>query len=259
MIDIVDLTQHYGVRPVLKDVNLRIATGELVAVMGPNGMGKSTLLAAVAGMLTPQKGYIEIDGLRRKRSEDAELKIRKRLFYLPDNPWLPVHKTGREFLLNVGKLYGVSFERLFDHIERLTPLFDLTQQIDAPIASYSTGQQKKIAICSALVSDATVLLMDEPFSGGLDPSALFALKRVMQGLAARNDITALITTPVPEIVEEVAERIAILRDGCVLAYDTADGLRALTGVSGSLQDVLESMLSPDTLKNIERYFEGSRS
>ncbi|MBX7254937.1 MAG: ABC transporter ATP-binding protein [Candidatus Hydrogenedentes bacterium] len=259
MIDIVNLTQHYGVRPILKNLNLRVATGELVAVMGPNGMGKSTLLATVAGMLAPQEGYVEIDGLRRRSSEVAELKIRQRVFYLPDNPWLPVYKTGREFLLNVGRLYGVAYNRLFDHIERLAPLFDLTHQIDAPIKSYSTGQQKKISICSALVSDVPILLLDEPFSGGLDPSALFALKRVMQGLAARNDITALITTPVPEIVEEVAERIAILRDGNVLAYDTADGLRAATGVSGSLQDVLETMLSPDTLKNIEKYFEGSRS
>ena len=63
MINVVDLTQHYGVRPVLRNVNLQVRRGELVVLLGPNGMGKTTLLAAMAGVLSPQKGYVEIDGL----------------------------------------------------------------------------------------------------------------------------------------------------------------------------------------------------
>lgn len=78
MIRVVDLVQHYGVRPVLKEINLEIKTGELVAVMGPNGMGKSTLLAAMSGMLTPQKGYAEIGGMRRKQNPEIEHQIRCR-------------------------------------------------------------------------------------------------------------------------------------------------------------------------------------
>lgn len=255
MIKVVGLTQHYGVRPVLRNINLDIHAGEVVALMGPNGMGKSTLLASIAGALAPQKGYVEIDGLRRRSSEDAELAIRRKVFYLPDHPWLPVHKTGREFLLAVGRLYSVDYDRLFDHIDRLLALFDLDENGDAPISSYSTGQQKKISICSALVSDAPVLLLDEPFSGGLDPAALLALKRVMQRLAERNDITVLMTTPVPEIVQEIAERIAILRDGELVACDTIDGLRTMTSSTGSLEDILAHFMHADTLANIDKYLE----
>ncbi len=65
MINVVNLTQHYGVRPVLRNVNLTVNCGEMVVLLGPNGMGKTTLMAAIAGVLAPQKGYVEIDGLRR--------------------------------------------------------------------------------------------------------------------------------------------------------------------------------------------------
>ena len=94
MIHVVDLTQHYGVRAVLHGIDLKIAEGELVVVLGPNGMGKTTLLAAMAGVLAPQKGWVEIDGARRRQSPEVELAIRRRVVYLPDHPWLPSNMTG---------------------------------------------------------------------------------------------------------------------------------------------------------------------
>lgn len=259
MINVVDVTQHYGVRPVLRNVNLRVKAGELVGLMGPNGMGKTTLLGAIAGVLCPQKGFVEIDGVRRRSSPENELAIRRKIFYLPDHPWLPKNRTGREFLLTVGQLYEVEDDRLMDHVDRLLQLFDLNRQADSPIRSYSNGQQKKIAICAALVSDAPVMLLDEPFSGGLDPSALLALKSVLLRLAERADVTVVMATPVPEIVEGLAHRIAVLREGELVAYDTPDGLRELTGCSGPLQEALERLINPQTLENIERYFEGADS
>ena len=118
MIVLSHVTQHYGVRPVLRGINLRIERGEIVVVLGPNGMGKSTLLGVMGGALTPQRGYVEIDGLRRRSSVENELAIRRKALYLPDKAWVPAQRTGREFLLGVGRLYEVSDDRLFDHIER---------------------------------------------------------------------------------------------------------------------------------------------
>lgn len=257
MIRLVDVTQHYGVRPVLRQINLQIETGDLVTVVGPNGMGKTTLLGVMAGVLAPQKGYCEIDGLRRRSSEENELAIRKRVAYLPDHPWLPRNRTGREFLLGVGRLYDLEDERLMDHVDRLVRLFDLSTEGDWPIRSYSNGQQKKIAICSALVTEAPVLLLDEPFSGGLDPSGILALKRVLQRLADESDVTVVMTSPVAELVEELADRIVVLREGRIAAYDTADGLRRHSECSGPLAEVLERLIHPHTLENIQQYFEGS--
>ena len=117
MIRVVNVWHHYGVRPVLKDVSLHVECGRLVAVMGPNGMGKSTLLTLIGGLLWPLEGFVEIDGKRRRSSIEAEIAIRKKLVYLPDQPFLPPDSTGREFLLAVGRLYEVGERRLMEHAD----------------------------------------------------------------------------------------------------------------------------------------------
>lgn len=256
MISVVNVTQHYGVRPVLRDVNLQINSGELVVLLGPNGMGKSTLLGVIGGVLAPQHGYVEINGLRRRSSVEHELAIRKAAVFLTDHPWLPANRTGREFLLAVGRLYDLDHDRLMDHVERLLALFELDRQADWPIRGYSHGQQKKVAICSALVAESPVLLLDEPFAGGLDPSGLLALKRVLTHLVERKQATVVLTSPVPELVEEIAHRIVILREGEVAAFDTLEGLRKTTGCRGSLGEVLQAMIFPETMRNLDHYFEG---
>jgi ABC-type multidrug transport system ATPase subunit len=258
MINIVNVWHHYGIKPVLRDVSLYVEPGQLVAVMGPNGMGKSTLLALVAGVLWPIKGYTEIDGHRRRNSIEEEIEIRKKVFYLPDEPYLPIYSTGREFVLAMGRLYEVEEQRLLEHTEQLLNLFDLTEQADSPIRSYSAGQKKKIGICSALVTEAPILILDEPFSGGLDSSALLALSEVLKNLAKRKDVTVLMAVPVPELVEPLAHKIAIVAEGKILAYDTADGLRRKTNCSGPLTEVLEKLIHPDVVENIESYLRGRR-
>jgi ABC-2 type transport system ATP-binding protein len=100
------------------------------------------------------------------------------------------------------------------------------------------------------------MILDEPFSGGLDPSAILALKRVLKHLAERDDVTIMMATPVPEIVEELAHRIALIHHGELIAVDTVEGLRQHAGVEGNLQEVLERVLNPQTLEHIDRYFQG---
>jgi ABC-type multidrug transport system ATPase subunit len=237
-------------------VNLRIERGELVVVLGPNGMGKTTLLGVMAGVLAPLHGEVYIDGRRRRGSVEDERAIRRSTVYLPDQPWLPAGRTGREFLLAVGALYEVDQGRLFEHIDQLLDLFDLTEQSNSPIRTYSAGQKKKIALCSCLVTEVPVLLLDEPFSGGLDPSGLLALKRILQRHAQRKELTIVLTSPVPELVEEIATRIVIIHQGEILAFDTIDGLQRLTACRGSLSDVLERLVYPDTKQKLDAYFKG---
>lgn len=253
MIEVHALTHHYGLRPVLSDINLEVRTGELVVLLGPNGSGKTTLLGCIGGTIWPVRGYVAVDGVRRRQDAEPERDVRRRVVYLPDNTWLPVQQTGREFLLAVGRLYDVDDFRLFDHADRLLSLFHLEQQGNAPIGSYSTGQRKKIALASALITEAPNLLLDEPFSGGLDPAGILSLKAVLKKLAADENVTVVMTAPVPELVEELAHRIAIIRDGELVVYGDAEQVKAAAGLS-SFDDALETLLYPETVDVVANYF-----
>jgi ABC-type multidrug transport system ATPase subunit len=259
MINVVDVSHHYGLKPVLSHINLHVPAGQLVALMGPNGVGKSTLLGVIAGLIAPARGHVEVNGQRRRASEQIELQIRKQLAFLPDHPWLPDFMTAREWLLAVGQLYDIEADRLMDHINRLLDLFQLAEKGEAPIRTCSNGQKKKIALCGALITEAPVLVLDEPFTGGLDPSAILALRRVLKHLADRTDVTVVMASQIPEMVEHLADRIAILSGTHVIAYDTMDGLRAKTGCPGSLPEVFEKLVHPQTLEHIENYFNRPRA
>jgi ABC-type multidrug transport system ATPase subunit len=113
-----------------------------------------------------------------------------------------------------------------------------------------------VALCGALVAETPVMLLDEPFSGGLDPSGILALKRVLRHRVDREDVTVVMATPVPELVEELADRVAVLREGRIVAFDTVDGLRAASGCGGTLDEVYERLVNPQAVANIQQYFEG---
>jgi ABC-type multidrug transport system ATPase subunit len=255
MIDVIDCSFHYGIRPVLRDVSLHIDRGELVALMGPNGMGKTTLLALIAGILPPARGRVEIDGKRRRSSVENEKAIRRGVVYLSADAWLPPLRSGREWLLAVGRTYSVSDERLMAHADDLLELFALRKIADSHMGSYSSGQKKKVLLAGALITEAPIMVLDEPFSGGLDPSGILSLRRVLQHLRAQRQTTIVMATPVPELVEELADRVALIHEGKLIAYDTVDGLRKTAGVTGKLDEVYERLVSPTNVETIDRYLQ----
>ncbi len=256
MIDLVDITLHYSVKPVLRNLSLRVESGELVGVMGANGTGKSSLLQVAAGVLSPLKGHVEIDGIRRRSTVENELAVRQRTVYLAADPWLPGSTSGREFMIAVGSLYGIDPDRLIDHAEELIQLFNLGEVSDSAISTYSSGQKKKAALCATLITETPVMILDEPFAGGLDPAGIAALRRILEQKADREDVTVLMATPVPEIVEQVADRVAIIHEGKILTCDTPDGLRKAAGCDGSLGDVMEVLLRRQVSDSLGRDLKG---
>ena len=255
IISVKNVWHHYGVRPILKNVSLDIKHGELVVVMGPNGMGKSTLLGLIGGTMYPIKGEIEIDGKIRRSSIENEKDIRRKLVYLPDTPFLPPRSTGREFLLAVTRIYDVDSIHAMEHAEALLEVFDLKEKADSPISSYSTGQQKKLGLCSALLTEASILVLDEPFSGGLDSAGLLAMSKILKMLASRDDVTVVMAVPVPELVEPLADKLIILADGEVIAYDTPAAIKQQAGGNISLSEALEKLAHPDRVNTIDQYLE----
>src|ERR1051325_5104560 len=98
MINVADVSHHYGLKPVLSHINLHVPVGELVALMGPNGVGKSTLLGIITGLIASARGHVEINGLPRRASEEVELQIRRQMVFLPAHPWNPDYFSGKSGL-----------------------------------------------------------------------------------------------------------------------------------------------------------------
>ena len=242
MITFADCWFRYTDRQILAGINLSVAAGECVAVMGQNGCGKSTLLQAAAGLIPLQQGRIVMHGLERRSNVATEHQLRRSSCYLPANTWLPGGLSGREYLAGVGELY----ERTAQDISRCSAALLTAFHLEANQVTdaLSTGQQKKLALCGALISDADCYILDEPFAGGLDPAGILTLQHVMQELAARSDVTILFATPVPQIVGQLAHRVAVLHEGVILACDTVPALCARYSAT-DLAEVMSHITPPD--------------
>ncbi|NQZ67926.1 MAG: ABC transporter ATP-binding protein [Lentisphaeria bacterium] len=252
MIDVKNLWHHFQIKPILKDINLTINKGELLCIMGSNGCGKSTLLSTIGGLINPLKGEVYVNEIKRWESEENEMAVRKNLYYLPYEQYFPIFPTGREYLYTVGDIYGIDSFQVLEHIESLAKLYHFEKVIDSSITNYSTGQKKKLAIASALISEVDTFILDEPFSGGLDSSALNVTARILKELADNKDKTVLMAVPVPELVEPIADRVAIMHEGEIIACDSPANLCKENNCE-TLNDVLEHYLNPDMESILEGY------
>ncbi len=253
MIQVSNVFHHYGLRPILQDISFEVEAGQTLAIIGPNGTGKTTLLDVMAGLASPAEGSVWINGRVRRSTVESELAIRQETVFLPNESWFPKNMTGRDFILGVGELWGVPIRRLFDHADRLLSVFQMEAIADSDISGYSTGQRKKIGLCSALITDASIYLLDEPFSGGLDPAGLTAMKQIMKYLTERQDRTVVLTSPVPELVEEVADEVLILNEGTILKHDTVENVKQEANAA-TLDEALRKLIFPETEHELSEYF-----
>jgi len=149
-----------------------------------------------------------IHGCARRQSADSERAARRRTVFLPSDVFLPKDMTVVEYLECSASLFGVDPAQMIDRAEKLLALFALTDVARQSTASLSDGQRKKTGLVAALLTDRDVLLLDEPFSGGLDAAGILAVKRILRR-RADNGQTILLTTPVTEFVTEIADRLLV--------------------------------------------------
>ena len=250
---VVNLTCHYGVAPVLRDVSLAVRRGELLAVMGANAAGKSTLLAAMAGVVSPWRGFVEVLGHRRRDTPGSEMAARQACVYLPAEPFVGA-ASARAWVVGCGRVWGVEDRRLMDHAARLLQLFDLDAALGHDRAS--TGQRHKIALAGALATDAPVMILDEPFGGGLDPSGIVALREVLLDATRRRGRTVVMATPVPQLVEEMADRVAVVGAAAgLVAVDSPAGLMRRTGTA-TLEAAYQSLTTAAASSGAAAYLRG---
>ena len=204
-----NLRVAYGDVRVLNGIDLAIAPGEFVALIGPNGVGKTTLLHAIAGIMPLYGGHVDLDGHDLARAPRA---AKQAIGLAVDPPNLPALLTGRECLALFAGARGLPSipPATFD----LGQTLSLTSVLDRRIDSYSLGMRQKLGIMLGLIGEPPLLLLDEPFNG-LDPRSALAFKSHLVSLVARGDTSVLLATHSLDIAERHATRVVLLMDGRV--------------------------------------------
>jgi ABC-2 type transport system ATP-binding protein len=234
LIEIENLSKHYGDKVAVQDVNLTVRGGEIFGFLGPNGAGKTTTIKMIVGLLQPTAGTVRVAGWD---VQTHPLQAKAALGYVPDQPNLYAKLTGRELLRFVGDLYSLDPAQVARRSDELLRLFDLTAAGDDTLDSYSHGMRQKMGLAAALVHDPKVLLLDEP-TVGLDPKSARQIKDILRQLADRG-AAVFLSTHILEIAERMCDRIGIINRGELAAMGTMAELRG--GQAGSLEDIFLSL------------------
>jgi ABC-2 type transport system ATP-binding protein len=233
MIRLIHLTKVYKGLRAVDDVSLEIKPGVIFGFLGPNGAGKTTTIKLMAGVLKPTEGRIIINGMD---ISEQPAEVKRCTGFVPDRPFLYEKLTASEFLYFIAGLYGVDHRTsLEDRIVRLLDLFDLLHWKDELIESYSHGMKQRLVMCSALLHEPKVLIVDEPIVG-LDPRGARLVKDIFRE-QAKGGTTIFMSTHSLEVAQEVCEEIAIIQAGKIIATGSGEELRKIANVDGNLETV----------------------
>lgn len=215
MLRIENLTKTYGEKRAVDNLSLHIAPGEIYGFIGHNGAGKTTTLKAVVGILQFDKGEVFIKGESVRKNP---LACKQKIAYIPDNPDLYEFMTGIKFLNFIADIFGVPEEKRQERIRKYADLFEMTENLAQPIASYSHGMKQKLAIISAWIHEPKLIIMDEPFVR-LDPKAAHILKQMMREICDEGG-AIFFSTHVLEVAEKLCDKVAIIRNGQLIQSGT---------------------------------------
>ena len=213
MIEVEQLTKHYGDLTAVSGLSFTVAPGEILGLVGPNGAGKTTTLTSLAGIIIPTSGRVRIAGF--DIASDG-VNAKSRLAFIPDEPHLFDYLTVEEHLRFVGRLYGVA-----DAAARIPPLLaelELTEKTRALPGELSRGMRQKLAIACGLLHGPTALILDEPLTG-LDPGGIRRMKATISA-RARAGAAVILSSHLLHLVEELCTRLLVIKRGRLVALGT---------------------------------------
>ena len=240
MITLKNLSKRYGSFTAVNNISLEVPPGGIFAFLGVNGAGKTTTIKMITGILRPTSGSIFIGGFDLVREP---LEAKSIVGYIPDRPNIYPKLTGREFLYFVCDLYRVGGKRAEKRIDEVLEEYNLTTWQEELVENYSHGMKQRLATCAALVHEPRILIVDEPMVG-LDPRHARVVKQVLRE-RAKQGMTVFLSTHQLAVAEEIADRIAIINRGKIIALGTVDELRAQAHEQGGLEKVFLSLVDAE--------------
>lgn len=208
MLEIKNVTKKYGEKAAISNILFNVNDGEIFAFIGHNGAGKTTLIKSIVGIHDFDEGDILINGNSIKKDP---IKCKKEMAFVPDNPELYENMKAIDFINFVCDMYEISQEKRAQNIKKYAKMFEIEDNLNDTIDSFSHGMKQKIALISALAHEPKLLIMDEPFVG-LDPKAVFDVKKIMNEMAEQGKII-FFSTHILDVAEKLCSRVAIIKKG----------------------------------------------
>ena len=222
-----NVTKYFGGFLVLKDVSFEINKGEIVGFLGQNGAGKTTLMRILTSYLSATSGKITIGG--KDISKDS-LAVRKKIGYLPETPPLYPSMKVRDYLKFSAELKDVPSKYQSKQIDKVLQECNITDIRDKTIRVLSKGYRQRVGIAQAIINDPDLLILDEP-TNGLDPIQILQVRKLIKSL--RYERTVILSTHILSEIEQIAQRVLILRAGKIIVDEP---LESLLNSNPSLKD-----------------------
>lgn len=239
MIEIKGVSKTYakGKKKAVEDISLDIRNGEIFGFLGPNGAGKTTTIKMMTGILLPDAGSIEINGINIVKDP---VEAKKNIGFVPDNPEIFNRLSGIEYLNFIADVYEVSEEERHKNIAQMGEEFKIKDALPSSINSYSHGMKQKLVLMGALLHNPPVWILDEPMVG-LDPESAFELKNMMRKHTDAGN-SVFFSTHVMEVAEKLCDRIGIIKAGKIIFTGTIDELRSLRKEDESLENLFLELI-----------------
>lgn len=233
------LSKQFGRKRALEDVSITIDPGQIVAVLGPNGAGKTTLLRCLAGITHPTSGKILMGGEVFTRER---LDLRARYHFVPDFPFFFAEATVLQHIGLVMKAYGADQPGVEEVVVGLLEDFEILPLIETSLTTLSRGQIYKAALVALMAVDPDVWILDEPFASGMDPHGIAKFRQHARDAASRGR-TVIYSTQLLELAEAFSDRVGIVAEGRMHAFDPMHHLRETSGAQAGriLEDLFERL------------------
>jgi ABC-2 type transport system ATP-binding protein len=239
-ITVTDAYKSFGETQALNGVNLNVEKGKVFGLLGPNGAGKTTLVRILTTLLKPERGNATVGGFNVVENPGD---VREIIGLTGQFTAVDENLTGKENLEMVGRLYHMSIQDSFDRAKELLERFSLTEAGDRTLKTYSGGMRRRLDLAGSLVNKPSILFLDEPTTG-LDPQSRLELWAMIKELV-RDGTTVLLTTQYLEEADYLADTIAVIDHGRVIAQGTPAELKAQVG-----DDILEINISNPTQEKV---------
>ncbi|MFW5965866.1 MAG: ATP-binding cassette domain-containing protein [Persicimonas sp.] len=201
----------------VRGVSFNVHRGEIFGLVGPNGAGKTTVMKMLTGLIFADEGQARLFG-----RPVSEVETRRRLGYLPENPYFYERLTARELVAYYGRLHGLDSRTISKRSDELLERVDLTHAADRPIGKFSKGMRQRAGIAQALVNDPDLVILDEPQSG-LDPVGRKEVRDLLVELKEEGKTVFLSSHILPD-VEAVCDRVAVMHEGTIREIGSLDEL-----------------------------------